>query len=204
MSWIPAIISALGSIGGGLFGSSGPASETKQQRQSRKVADQLLQSMQGNGPFSQLFNTDEEAFQKSFVDPAKNIFNNQIAPQIQQQYLSQGNQRNTGMADSLTRAGVDLDSLINQNYLTFQNQGKNNMANLLNSILNQGSGAQNDPTIWQKAAQATGGYLTSDKFGQDASNIYSSYNQNQAPQSQFQNGYIKQPTPKGYWNDYGI
>jgi hypothetical protein len=157
---IAAAIGAGGSIGGGILSKSGQK-ETKLQKTKRNLIDQLIASLSGQGPYSDLFSTDEAAFKKSFIDPAKSTYKNQIAPQIQQSYIASGQQRGTAMEDQLLRAGVDLDQMLNQNYLTFQNQGKDRMANILNSILGQGSGAPagaaSNPT-----GQAIGGFLSSD------------------------------------------
>src|ERR1044072_7152085 len=108
-------LTAAGSIGGGFLAGRGSASpETKMQKTQRKLVDQLLASLGGEGPDANLYNADENIFQKSFVEPALSKFNYQIAPQIQQQYIQSGQQRGTGLEDQLLRAGVDLDALLNQ------------------------------------------------------------------------------------------
>ena len=104
----------LGSIAGGLM-SSRPK-PTDMQNQQKELVDQLLASLKGDGPYSDLFNVNEESFNKGFRDPAMAQFKNQIAPQIQQQYIAAGQQRGTGMEDSLARAGVDMDQMLNQKY----------------------------------------------------------------------------------------
>ena len=92
MSWIPSVVSALESIGGGYLAGRSGGSETKMQKTQRKNIDELIRSLRGQGAYSDLFNTDDNAFQKSFVDPAKQMFNSQIAPQIQQQSIEGGQQ----------------------------------------------------------------------------------------------------------------
>jgi len=81
---ITAILSALGSAAGGYLASRGSDKETKMQRTKRKLVDQVLASLQGQGPFSNLYDFSEEAFNKSFVEPAKQKFSQQIAPQIRE------------------------------------------------------------------------------------------------------------------------
>src|SRR3954471_24933150 len=104
--WGPPLISAAASAGASWLGGQGSApKETKMQKTQRKLVDQLIASLSGSGPFSDLFNSDESVFQKSFVDPAKSLFNNQIAPQIQQQFIASGQQRGSGLDDQLLRAG---------------------------------------------------------------------------------------------------
>ncbi len=164
MAALPAIISAAGSIGGGLLANSGSGKESKMQRTQRKLVDKLIASLNGNGPYSDLFNTDEAAFQKSFVDPAKSIFKNQLAPQIQQESIYGGQQRGTGLDDQLLRAGVDLDQLLNQQYMDFQNKGKDRMQSVLQSIIGGGGGAPAGKSTGDAFAQATSGYLSSDAF----------------------------------------
>lgn len=164
-AFIPAAIQAAATLGSGYLAGKGQANpETKMQRTKRKLVDKLLGSLNGSGPFADLYGTDQEAFNKSFVEPAQAMFRNKIAPQIQQSYIASGQQRGTGLDDTLTRAGVDLDSMLNQHYLDFQNQGKDRKQNTLNSILGMGDGAQNAPTNSQNLYSAGSGFLSSDSF----------------------------------------
>ena len=152
------------------------ANEPYQQFQERKnqLIDELLGSLDGSGKYGNLFQTDENAFQKSFVDPAKQMFGSQIAPQIQQGSISGGMQRSSSLDDQLTRAGVDLDQMLNQNYMSFQNQGKDRMSSMLSNILgNQPSQplstGPSDSSIWGGAAS---GFLESQAF----SNLFKNNN----------------------------
>ena len=64
--WAPAAIGAAGSVVGGLLGGAGKANqETKLQRTQRKLVDKLVSSLSGQGPFADLYNTDNDVFQKS-------------------------------------------------------------------------------------------------------------------------------------------
>jgi len=139
-------VSAGGSALGGLFGKK-PATpkpqwltppETELGKTKKNLVDDLLASLKGNGSFNDLFNGNQEAFQKSFVDPAKNLFNNQIAPQIQQNAIYSGQQRGSGLDDTLARAGVNLDDMLNSHYAQFQQNAQNNQMNGISQILGQG------------------------------------------------------------------
>lgn len=174
-AFLPAIIGAAGAIGGGyLAGRGNKPHESKMEKTKRHLIDELLGSLRGGGAYSDLFNTDEAAFKKSFLDPAKSMFNNQIAPQIQQNYIAGGQQRGSGLEDQLLRAGVDLDQILNQQYATFQNQGKDRMQNILNSILVSGSGAPTGNSGKQDLMSSLGGFLTSKGFSDSASNLFGS------------------------------
>lgn len=159
--WVPPAIAA---GAGWLSGQGSAPTETKMQKTQRKLVDKLLSSLQGEGPFSDLFNDDPEAFQKSFVEPAQARFRNQTAPQIQQQYIASGQQRGTGLDDTLTRAGVDLDSMLNENMYKFQQDALNRKQNSINSILGSGSGAPNETSGIQDLLGGGAGYLSSSDF----------------------------------------
>jgi hypothetical protein len=153
--------SLIGATAGGIGGLFGGDKETPMQGKQRELIDQLLGSLGGSGPYSDLFSADEGAFQKSFVDPAKAMFSHQIAPQIQQQYIAGGQQRGTGMEDTLTRAGVDLDQMLNQNYMQFMQQGQQNKLGAINSILSQGAGPRAEESPWDRFMGGVAGFGTS-------------------------------------------
>jgi len=161
---IAAGLTAAGSIGGGILSNPGNK-ETKIQKRKRKTIDEILRSLQGEGLYSDLFNMNEEAFQKSFVEPAKYRFQNQIAPQIQQSYIANGQQRGSGVQDTLTRAGVDMDQLLNAQYMDYIQSALDRKQHALDSILGAPEGAAPGMSTGNAALQATGGYLTSDSFG---------------------------------------
>jgi len=160
---IAALITAAGSIGSSILGKQKDP-ETKLQATKRELIDDLLASVKGGGSYNDLFKSDYDSFQKSYVDPAKSIFKNQIAPQIQQSYIATGQQRGTGLDDQLLRAGVDMDMLLNQQYGNYQNEARNRKSNVLNSILGQGAGAPNAITTGEAFQQGTAGYLGSEGF----------------------------------------
>lgn len=168
--WGAPLISGIAS----LFGAKSQApQETKMQKTQRKLVDQLLSSLNGNGPYSDLYNADENTFQKSFVEPAQSRFRNQIAPQIQQEYIASGQQRGTGLDDQLLRAGVDMDALLNQQMYNFQQDALNRKQGSINSILGQGPGAANETTGFQNVLGGLGGYLTSPSFSNQFANLFS-------------------------------
>tara|TARA_R110000868_G_scaffold175798_1_gene413016 strand:+ start:213 stop:812 length:600 start_codon:yes stop_codon:yes gene_type:complete len=175
-------ISALGSVAGGLLQKKKPR-QSKLEKQKGQLVDDLLASLKGGGQYSDLFNMDDAAFQKAFVDPAKSRFNNQIAPQIQQSYIASGQQRGTGLDDTLTRAGVDMDQLLNQEYMKYQQGAQNNQMNTLNSILNSSGGQQPGYTTGEQLREGAAGYLTGGGFESNMNSILQAYNQKpNAPQ----------------------
>lgn len=198
-------IGAAGSIVGGMMSGSGSRSETKRERQSRKAADDLMSSLRGDGPFSDLFSRDEAAFQRSFVDPAMSRFKNQIAPGIQQMYGASGMSRGTAMDDALLRAGVDLNQQINQQYLPFIQGGQNNAMQALMGILGQSAGAPQQPSMMQNLGQAASGYLSGDAFKDAAKDFGDWYNKPAAKREGREpgQGYGVKPTPRGHLPEFG-
>lgn len=160
---IAAAITAAGSIGGGYLSSRGQGKESKIQKQKRKLVDDLLASLNGGGKYGDLYSTDPDVFQKSFVEPAKARFRNEIAPQIQQQYIANGQQRGTGLDDQLLRAGVDMDQLLNQHWAQQHQNAQNRKLQTINSIFGAPSGVA-QPSTSDVLSQSTGGYLASDSF----------------------------------------
>jgi hypothetical protein len=159
--WGPPLIAAGSSW---LQGQATAGKETKMEKTKRKLVDQLIASLTGEGPFADLYSSDEDTFQKSFVEPAQKLFQNQIAPQIQQQYIASGQQRGTGLDDTLTRAGVDLDSMLNQHMYQFQKDALDRKQGTINSILRSGSGADNETTGAQDFLGGAAGYFSSSDF----------------------------------------
>lgn len=176
-SLIPAAIGAVGSIAGGMLSSAGSRPrETDMQKKKRALIDDLLASIQGKGNYNDLFQMDDAAFQKSYVDPAKSRFQNQIAPQIQQSYIAGGQQRGTGLDDTLTRAGVDMDQLLNEQYMNFQQNAMNRKQNAINGILNADNGVAPGTSKSDQFQQAAGGYLASDNFQENFDDILGYWN----------------------------
>lgn len=187
-----AAITAAGSIASGYLSSKGQGKESKIQKQKRYLVDDLLASLRGGGKYGDLFNADPAAFQKAFVEPAKAMFRNQISPQIQQQYIASGQQRGTGLDDQLLRAGVDLDQMLNQEYMKFYEGAQNRKANAINSIFGA-PGGEAKPSSNDRWSQAAGGYLGSDAFAdvvkQGASAFGGNAAANNQPQAKARPGY---------------
>jgi hypothetical protein len=199
--WGPPLIAAGASW---LSGQGNAGKETKMEKRKRKLVDQLITSLGGDGPFSDLYSSDQDVFQKSFVDPAKAIFNNQIAPQIQQQYIASGQQRGSGLDDQLLRAGVDLDQMLNQQMYQFNNDALNRKQGSINSILGSGSGAQNTPSGMQDIFSGLGGYLSSNDFAQQSKDLFKPNSPTTTAPPQAPNAI---PQRKGYepaWSDWKV
>ncbi len=169
-SFLPLLAQAgISGLGAAFGGSGGPSSG--QERQSQLI-DQLLASLRGEGPFSDLFQADEGAFNRSFVEPARARFRNVTAPSIQQSFISQGQQRGTGLEDTLTRAGVDMDALLNQAFLQFQQGAQNRQLSALSGILGAPTGPAEQPGFGEAFLQGIGGSFASKKFGESFQNIF--------------------------------
>lgn len=189
--WAPIIaagVSAAGSIIGGAMNKGG-SKETKIQKQQRYMIDDLIRSLRGQGPYSDLYATDENAFNKSFVEPAQQRFRNQIAPQIQQSYIASGQQRGSGLDDQLLRAGVDMNSMLDQYYLDFVNQAQNRKSSTIANILGQSAGATPPMSTGQAFGQSAAGYLASPAFGQAVNSIGDAYTKWSANQPVAGSGY---------------
>lgn len=158
---IGALISGLASLTGGYLNRR-KSTETGIQRGQRNTIDDLLASLQGGGKYSDLINFDEDAFNKSYVEPAKQRFKSQIVPQIQQSYIASGQQRGTGIEDTLTRAGVDLDQMLNQQYASMQQGSQNRKIDFIKSILGQSAGAAPEQSRGSALGESVGGYLSSE------------------------------------------
>lgn len=195
-----AVGSTLGGIAGGAIGGMfGRKKRTQTQTQQQDLIDQLLASLRGEGPYSNLFAANEADFEKGFAAPARARFRNQIAPQIQQSYIAGGQQRSTGLEDTLTRAGVDMDQLLNEHYLQYQHGKEQNQINALNQILsNQGTGE--NQSYGSAAAQGLSGYLSKDKFGENIGDIFGNIFKEKTPDQQSTNAMnnAMQPLSKGY------
>jgi len=196
-SLLPSVIGGIGAIGSGLLGSS-KNQETKMQKTQRKLIDDLLASLKGGGSFSDLYNADQNAFNKSFVEPAQAMFRNQIAPQIQQQFIAGGQQRGTGLDDQLLRAGVDLDSMLNQQFANYQQNAMNRQQNSIGSILGMSQGPQNPNNFGQNLASAGSGYLSSNTFSDSINNLFKNKSQqSQNPRRGFESDWMDSQLNRG-------
>lgn len=168
----PAVISGLASV----FGRSKPKASPLQKQQSQ-LFNQLMEGFQGRGSSAGLFAADEESFQKQFADPARQRFQSQTAPQIQQSFLASGQQRGTGLEDELTRAGVDMEQLLNQEFNQFQQGAQNRQLSAMNAIMGgQGGVPAPGPSKLQAFGQGVaGGFAdqdTASNFAEKFANIF--------------------------------
>lgn len=169
---LPIALQAAGSIGSAYLANQGAGNQTPREQKQAQLIDELLNSVGGNGRFSDVFNADEGAFQRNYVDPAKARFRNQIAPQIQQASIFGGQQRGTALDDQLLRAGVDLDMMLNEQYGNFRQSGLNNQMSLFNSILGQGAGSPGGLSTGQALAQGGAGLLADESFQSELQNLF--------------------------------
>jgi len=171
-AFLPAAVNIGSSLLSSYLNRDRGSKETPIQKGQRKTIDEVLASLKGNGPYADLFRSDQEGFQKSVVDPSIHRFNSQIAPQIQQQYIAGGMQNGTGMQDALTRAGVDLNSNIDQLYLPYMQGAQNRAVSGLSGVLSQGPGVNTqDQSGSEAVGQGFAGYLSSPSFGKDFNSI---------------------------------
>lgn len=167
MSFNP--IGAAGSIFGSYLSGSGAYKKSRTQKKNKYITDDILAGLAGEGPYADMFTMDQDAFQRSYVDPAKSMFENQIAPQIQQSYIASGLQRGTGLDDTLTRAGVDLDAMINSAYMDYMQNTLNRRMTGLDRALQADVGGQKLSSS-DRFNQALGGYMRSNDFGNMGNN----------------------------------
>ena len=195
---IAAAIGAAGSIGSAAL-SSNPK-ETKIQKQKRGLIEQLLEGVNGSGPFSNMFEMDDDSFQQYFVNPSKARFQNERAPQIQQSFIASGQQRGTGLDDALTRAGIDMDQLLNEQYGSFQQGAMNRKSNMIGQILGAGNGVPPGLSTGEKYQEGAAGYLSSgdDGFGRDISSILDAYGEKKSNQKTREQERFKPPAREGY------
>lgn len=203
-SVIPGIGTAIGAGVGGLIGAVGgglagrrKSQETETQRKQRELVDEMLMSLRGEGPYSDLFTANEADFERSFAEPARQRFRTQTAPQIQQSYIAQGQQRSTGLDDTLARAGVDMDTLLNQQYMDYLQNAQTRKANAITGILGQGAGAAPEQGYGEAALQGLAGYAAKPEFQKSIEDILGAYGQRKKD-----NEYDPYAQPrKGFEND---
>ncbi len=209
-SIVPGIGTAIGTAAGGLLGGGlggllarDRNPETDMQKKQRELVDELLASLNGNGAYSSLFNPSEADFERSFAEPARARFRNVTAPQIQQQYIATGLQRGSGIEGALARAGVDMDQLLNEQYMNYVQGLQNNKIGAINQILGQGPGVLPQRSPWESISQGAAGYLSGPNFGNDIGNILSSINKQKDNQSESLQD-VLYPVRKGFERDQQV
>ena len=171
---IAALITAASTMASSFAGKGKTQRETPTQKQQRNLLDEMMQGLQGQGQYADYFASDYDAFQKSYVDPAKKLWGEQIAPQVMQGLDSTGFGRSTSFDDALTRSGVNMDMMLNQAYGGWQDKAKTRQGNAMNSILgaNQGIGPQYQQGPAEMGIAALGG--NQDFIGQ-LMNVFGGY-----------------------------
>jgi len=168
---IAALISAMGSVAGGVLNRDQGSPLTQTQDKQNNIIDLIMQAIEGQGPLAGLVQGDEDAFKKSVSDPLMNQFNNQTAPNIQQSFIKNRLQGGTGLDDALARSGIDVQDNINSQFMNFQQQGNNNLINLLQNAL--GANA-NVATPGQSALQGGASELINFLSKFDSSKLFGS------------------------------
>lgn len=164
-SIVPGIGTAIGAVGGGLIGGvaglfGSKKKKTKKPKQlstfdpmQQQLYQQYMQSLTGNGPFSDLYNFNAEqanqAFDANVSRPAYRSFRENVIPQITGQFR-QGNLMNSSYAgDALSRAGRDVQENLDAQRSAMQFQGQQqsqaSKQNAINSLLNTQSFAYSKP-----------------------------------------------------------
>ncbi len=137
---------------GGLFSKFGTKQRDTTPKFQKQLIDQLLQGLQGQGPLASMFQTDQGAFQTSVADPLLQQFQQQTAPEIQQKFIASGQQRGTPLESSLTRAGTDVQSKINELFLPFQQGAQNRQQQAIQQLLGFSPSSETDITPFGGAA----------------------------------------------------
>ncbi len=184
---LSALISAGGSIAGGfLQGDPKQPAESESQKRTRELLDDLIASVKGEGgSFAGLFQADEAAFDKSIRQPALNRFRTQRAPQIRETFLAANQQGGTALEDSLTRAGVDLNSILDESFLSFQQGAQDRQVSVLNAALGATGGVdapQPPSSFGETFRQGAGGFLQGENFGESIDQILDAF-RNKSTQS---------------------
>jgi len=117
-----------------LSGVLGPNIENAQQ-----VFGQLLQPGGGS----------QEAFQKSVVDPTMLAYNQDLLPQLRQQFADQGASSSSALNNALARSARDLGTVLGGNYQQFQQGQQQNQLNALNLLSGLGQQQTFTPLIRQ-------------------------------------------------------
>lgn len=167
-------------IGSSILGRKKKERRSPIEKRQKQLIDQILGSLTGEGPLSDLFQADDAAFQRSVVDPSMQRFRDRIAPQIQQQFIASGQQRGTGLEDTLTRAGVDLQSNIDQLFLPFMQGAQNRKLGAIGNILGQPAGRTQPGVSAFEAGLGSGlGQLEQSDLTDFFGNIFSRLGMNQ-------------------------
>ena len=150
----------IGAIAGGALGLFGSKKKKKKNKvtstldpQQQELYKDYIGSLNGQGPYSDLYNFDAEGYNNVFDQtvgrPAYRNFQENIVPGITGQYRSNNLMNSTYSGEALSRAGRDvqenLDAQRSANVFQGQQQAKSSKQNAINNILNMQTFATNKP-----------------------------------------------------------
>lgn len=150
----------VGAVAGGLLGLFGSKKKKKKSKpintldpRQQQLYDQYIQSLQGKGPFSDMYNFDaqgyNDVFDKTIGRQAYRNFNENIIPGITGQFRSNNLMNSSYAGDALSRAGRDvqenLDAQRSANIFAGQQQANLNKQNAINNILGMQTFAMKQP-----------------------------------------------------------
>lgn len=157
----------IGAVAGGIMGLFGSKKKKKKAKpistldpQQQQLYNQYIQSLGGQGPFSDLYNFNAEGyndvFYKTVGRPAYRNFNENIVPGITGQFRSNNLMNSSYTGDALARAGRDvqenLDAQRSANVFAGQQQANQNKQNAIQNILGMQTFAMQKP---QQGAPST-------------------------------------------------
>ena len=149
-----------GIVGGvtGLFGSKKKKKKKPKQistldPQQQALYGDYVNSIRGEGPFSDLYNYDAEGanqnFDKNVSRPAYRNFSENVIPGITGQYRSQNLMNSSYSGEALSRAGRDVQENLDAQRSNMQFQGQQNAQtskqNAINGVLNMQTFANQRP-----------------------------------------------------------
>lgn len=126
-----------------------PLYTPEQQEQIKKLIQQggqpamdLLMSIIGGAP--------EDVFQKSYVDPAMQSYNQDALPAIGERFGSGDTGASSALNQTLARSAVDLETRLGKQYGDFINNYTGNQLNALNQYYGLSQQKMNEPYLYQK------------------------------------------------------
>lgn len=119
---------------------------TKEQQDLYNLIQEGLEN--GTGPFADIFNFNEEAFQKGVSEPAMKQFKEQTLPELQEKFIGGGAAYGSGRQRAEGRAATDLQSKLAELMYGARNQTAQNKLTGAQTLL----GKQGTENIYEKAA----------------------------------------------------
>lgn len=100
----------------------------------------------------------EDVFNKAYVDPAMNVYNQQIVPGIQQRFSNLGAGSSSALNQALAQSATDLGTMLGSQFGGFYNEQANRQQNYMNMYQNALLGKAGEPIIHNKPDQ-TGDFI---------------------------------------------